>query len=382
MAENQEVIPPTVTGGIKFKMTGEMLPRNDRTEKLLEARRQEELRLKKDKDERELKFAKEQKDKARRDKNRKREKEQKEKMEAEQAQKEMMERQERARLEGKITIISNKLRTNTSPAQYSLSGIELSTATVGIIANDIKVNKTLRTLHLCKKKINDEQGAVLADMLILNKFLLKLELEGNLLGAKTAIAFGKVLKDQNKTLVYLDLENNFLTNSGASYDEVKSFSDCLITNKSLLHLNLANNGMNEECGERFVTNTGINKSLICFEFGFNQFLLEDIRIIQENLKDNKAKYDKDRFMEWKERKRMAEEERAMKILVTVEQKDDMMKEEAELSRIAREKARDAAWKEFLMESELDKQRLIQRLEEAAKMRKAKPKRKARGKKKK
>lgn len=382
MAENQEVIPPPVTGGIKFKMTGEMLPRNDRTEKLLEARRQEELRLKKDKDERELKFAKEQKDKARRDKNRKREKEQKEKMEAEQAQKEMMERQERARLEGKITIISNKLRTNTSPAQYSLSGIELSTATVGIIANDIKVNKTLRTLHLCKKKINDEQGAVLADMLILNKFLLKLELEGNLLGAKTAIAFGKVLKEHNKTLVYLDLENNFLTNSGASYDEVKSFSDCLITNKSLLHLNLANNGMNEECGERFVTNTGINKHLICFEFGFNQFLLEDIRIIQENLKRNKEMYDKERFMEWKERKRMAEEERAMKILVTVEQKDDMMKEEAELSRIAREKARDAAWKEFLMESELEKQRLIQRLEEAAKMRKAKPKRKGRAKKKK
>jgi hypothetical protein len=59
----------------------------------------------------------------------------------------------------------------------------------------------------------------------------------------------------------------------------------------------------------------------------------------------------------------------------------MMKEEAELSRIAREKARDAAWKEFLMEAELEKQRLIQRLEEAAKMRKSKPKRRG-GKKKK
>jgi len=72
----------------------------------------------------------------------------------------------------------------------------------------------------------------------------------------------------------------------------------------------------------------------------------------------------------------------MKILVTVEQKDDMMKEEAELSRIAREKAREAAWKEFVMESELEKQRLIQRLEEAAKMRKTKRKKKGKGKKKK
>lgn len=72
---------------------------------------------------------------------------------------------------------------------------------------------------------------------------------------------------------------------------------------------------------------------------------------------------------------MADEENSMKILVIVEQREDIAKDEAEKSRIAREKARDAAWKEFLMESELEKQRLIQRLEEAAEMRKKKPKRK-------
>lgn len=95
------------------------------------------------------------------------------------------------------------------------------------------------------------------------------------------------------------------------------------------------------------------------------------------MKRNKEAYDEERFKEWKERKRMAEEERSMKILVTAEQKDHIMQDEAEKSRIAREKARDAAWKEFLMESELEKQRLIQRLEEAAEMRRKKPKRKGR-----
>lgn len=140
--------------------------------------------------------------------------------------------------------------------------------------------------------------------------------------------------------------------------------------------------MIEECGERFVESTRVNTTLICFEFDLNPFLLEQVRAIQENLKRNKHAYDEERFREWKERKQMAEEERNMRILVTMEQKDSMMKEEAELSRIQREKARDAAWKEFLMESELEKQRLIQRLEEAAKMRKSKPKRKGRGKKKK
>ena len=299
--------------GFKFKTVGEFLPSNKRTEKLLEARKAEELRIKKENDERALKFAKEQKEKQRREKNKKRDKEQQEKMEAERARREIEERQERARLKGKITIISQKLKTNTSPAQYSLSGIELFAGTVTILCNDLKPNHTLKSLHLGKKRITDEMGVMLAEMLEDNKFLNKLELEGNLLGPKTAMAFGKVLKEKNKTLRFLDLENNFLTNSGATYDEVKTFSDCLVTNTTLLHLSLANNAMNEECGERFVTNTNINETLICFEFGLNQFLLEHVRAIRANLTRNKKAYDEERFLEWKERKRMAEEERQMKV---------------------------------------------------------------------
>ena len=111
---------------------------------------------------------------------------------------------------------------------------------------------------------------------------------------------------------YLDLENNYLTNSGATFDEIKSFSDCLLTNKTLLHLNLSNNGMIEECGERFVAATDVNTTLICFEFGFNQFLLEQVRAIKANLIRNKKAYDEERFREWKERKQMAEEERGMR----------------------------------------------------------------------
>jgi hypothetical protein len=43
-----------------------------------------------------------------------------------------------------------------------------------------------------------------------NKTLRKIELEGNLLGIKTAAEFGKALK-VNSTLRYLDLESNQLT---------------------------------------------------------------------------------------------------------------------------------------------------------------------------
>ena len=44
-------------------------------------------------------------------------------------------------------------------------------------------------------------------MLVNNKVLRKLELEGNLLGPNSARAFGKALK-KNITLRFLDLESN------------------------------------------------------------------------------------------------------------------------------------------------------------------------------
>jgi hypothetical protein len=44
-------------------------------------------------------------------------------------------------------------------------------------------------------------------MLNSNHSLRKLELEGNLLGPKSATEFGKALKN-NKTLKFLDLESN------------------------------------------------------------------------------------------------------------------------------------------------------------------------------
>jgi hypothetical protein len=72
--------------------------------------------------------------------------------------------------------------------------------------------------------------------------------------------------------------------------------------------------------------------------------------------------------EWKERKQMATEEEAMSIKVTGEQERKIREEEAfELSK-AREQARDEIWKQLLLEAEIEKVQLLQRLEESAKMR--------------
>jgi Ran GTPase-activating protein (RanGAP) involved in mRNA processing and transport len=147
-------------------------------------------------------------------------------------------------------------------------------------------------------------------MIAENKSLLKVEMEGNMLENGTAAEFAKVLR-VNKTLRVLDLENNNLTNSGQTKEEVKDIAAALDENVTLLSLNLANNNMEETIGNEFVIYTERNKTLINFEF--SDFILPQVLEIQKNLRRNKAAYDAERLREWRERKRMAEEEELMRV---------------------------------------------------------------------
>ena len=58
-------------------------------------------------------------------------------------------------------------------------------------------------------------------------------------------------------------------------------------NKHLLSLNLGNNFMDEKCGELFEEATRYNTTLIDYEFGFNNFKLEDYITINFMLVDKK-----------------------------------------------------------------------------------------------
>ena len=81
---------------------------------------------------------------------------------------------------------------------------------------------------------------ILAKMLNTNKTLRKLELDGNLLGPKSATEFGKALKN-NTTLKYLYLESNQLTVDGQELRGIYDLVAFLDHNTTLLSLNLANN---------------------------------------------------------------------------------------------------------------------------------------------
>lgn len=207
-------------------------------------------------------------------------------------------------------------------------------------------NKSLLTLNLSRKKLNDEHAKELAEMLKKNKKLRRLELEGNEFGPDAAKYFAEALK-VNKTLRYLDLENNNLTNKGEDSDGVIALFEALKDNTMLISLNLTNNYLTPACGQAVLYSLRKNTTLIHLELFQNQrfeewnkenpkhttkaendckFVREGLNInqiseIKENIKRNKEKYDHMRTQEWKERKVMNfDEEEIRNYKTTVSQK--------------------------------------------------------------
>lgn len=117
------------------------------------------------------------------------------------------EEEQSKRLGGKIRNMLAKLSTDETPGEYSCSGIELGGPRIRILVSWLAQNKSLKTMHLSRCDIKDEDGIDIAKILLSNTVLRKLELEGNTLAVKTAAQLGKALR-VNKTLQFLDLESN------------------------------------------------------------------------------------------------------------------------------------------------------------------------------
>jgi Ran GTPase-activating protein (RanGAP) involved in mRNA processing and transport len=129
------------------------------------------------------------------------------------------------KLEGRMLNMLNELFEQNTPFEYSVTGLDLGPARCRILAQHIAYNTTLLSIHLSRRKISDVDGVSIAKMLITNKTLRKLELEGNLLGPKSFAEFGTCLK-QNNTLKLLDLESNQLTVDGQEMYGVYQFTEC------------------------------------------------------------------------------------------------------------------------------------------------------------
>lgn len=219
----------------------------------------------------------EEKDKRKRERDQQREKEKRDKQAADQARKKQEEDEQSKKLTGRMFLILHKLRYDSTPRDFSFAGLELGGPRTRLLAGHISINNSLTCLHLARKSIADPDGVQLALMLYNNKVLRKLLLEGNMLGPKTAKEIGNALL-VNKTLRFLDLESNQLTQDNEDVKGMVVFIESLKQNKSLISLNVANNKLDQDMGKEFKSCLETNQTLIDFEFGFNGFHLNEVRV--------------------------------------------------------------------------------------------------------
>lgn len=158
-----------------------------------------------------------------------------------------------------------------------------------------------------RKQMTNDQGSDLVKALKYNHSIEKLCLEGNQLGPKFLESLSETLK-VNKTLRYIDLEGNPLTN-GNNEAGIDCLFGALKSNDTLMHLNLNNTGLTDTSGRAILNTLKTNKKIIMLDIEKNPFIkLSTVRMIQEQLKENNKIWRQIRKKEWQERKVMISEE--------------------------------------------------------------------------
>ena len=117
-------------------------------------------------------------------------------------------------------------------------------------------------------------------MLEFNGALVKLELDENLLGPRTAQTLAAALK-RNRTLQFLSLESNDLTLSEAEPSGALALGEMLAHNASLTHLSLWRTRLSSRVGEALADGVCANDFVTFVELGGNMVQTRDERRVAD-----------------------------------------------------------------------------------------------------
>ena len=121
----------------------------------------------------------------------------------------------------------------------------LTDADVEALANKLKTNKFCKSLNLQRNTITRCGASYLVDMLQVNNTLEELWLGWNQIGDNGACKICETLKHKNKTLKYLELRNNGITDQS-----VHTIIEMIQKNRSLECLYLENNPISKANQEK------------------------------------------------------------------------------------------------------------------------------------
>jgi hypothetical protein len=105
---------------------------------------------------------------------------------------------------GRFGHMINDLNTNSTNLEFTISGMDLRPAQIKVLISNVQNNTSLKGLTMCRKKLMDAEGCEVADKLISNEFLERLELEGNNLGPESLKNIAQLLAS-NESIRLIDL---------------------------------------------------------------------------------------------------------------------------------------------------------------------------------
>lgn len=308
-AYDEEECDVRLDGALVFKPAVEVLPKTKRTEEL-QKRKIEDLKKKKEAAEN-LRKKKEQEEAARRKEQQLAQKQKAlaEQKRLEQEKKRREEEEQRKKMEGGLDQILDALTRNASAPHITVCGIELGSVRLRLLTKALADNESCVSMDLNRKGLCDEDGTSLADMLMKNSNLQKLECEGNNLGMKAAEAIGEALK-VNTSLRSLNLESNNLTASGGDQRGIINLAEALHENRSLRVLMLSKNGITAQAGDHLVKAIEANEMLTLVDLSGNDpsLSVEQLRRIDDAVQRNRERASEIRRAERRERFALYNEE--------------------------------------------------------------------------
>lgn len=163
-----------------------------------------------------------------------------------------------------IKILAEELMLNRSVRSLELKGTDLGKSEVTLLAEMLEVNKTLKSLCLWKNGLDKEAGKILGKALAANQTLQHLNLGRNELGEEGGKALANGL-EWNRALQSLSIWCNQLgEEAGIAIAEV------LRINRTLKELDLSGNELGEKAGQAIAAALKDNNELLLLDLRANR----------------------------------------------------------------------------------------------------------------
>jgi Ran GTPase-activating protein (RanGAP) involved in mRNA processing and transport len=186
--------------------------------------------------------------------------------------------------------LAKALKTNTTLTSLNLSNNRIRYLGAIALAQLFKTNTTLTILNLSDNyigndyylNVDDKLSKELADALIKDSNLTKLNLSNTRSGQILVKAFAEALKE-NKTLIELDISSNLIGNEGAT-----ALADALKTNSTLTTLIIYNNKISDDGAKALADALKTNSTLTTLDISKNNIgdeLMEEINEYIQNIND-------------------------------------------------------------------------------------------------